>query len=642
MARDRVQELGENRGIEVAGPVLNHAQAEMDVAEKPALLGLAEGRAAAELADAADVVEQCCGEQEIGAEARMELRCLAAERRDADGVLDEASGVTVMPVGPGRRQRAKRRPDVGVGDERAHDRSEAGVCDLGGEELEEAVELVRVAPKSRRQRRWVGVLGGLDRAHLHLELAVEALDPSEDPDGVALAEAAVEEVDVRPDSRVDAAARVGELEREVGGARARPAAFLLRDREDALDRPVLRELGDRGHGRSLRLGTDWLGVATLQRQTPACPPDGPVGVGRLGDPMAALQPFRAVRYSGAAGPLADLVAPPYDAVTPAERDELFLRSPYNVVRLTLPESAEDAGRLYREWVEEGILARDDEPAFWLLVDEYVGPDGVARERRGVVASVLAEPYAAGGVLPHERTHPEIRQERLRLLRETRAQPEPILLLHEGKLTARSPERDPDLFADGSRAWRLDDAAFLDGGALLIADGHHRYESAIALGEELGGDGARIMALVVSTGDPGLHVFPTHRVFTGRPDLARSVSDQRFDTLDGALRELAGLPFGRSAAVAYCAGSVELLTGEEDELDVELVDRVGLEGISYTPDVVAAVGAVDRGEADAAFLLRRPRVEDVFAAARRGERMPPKSTYFFPKPLSGLLFHPVQP
>ncbi|MGH3110971.1 MAG: DUF1015 family protein, partial [Gaiellaceae bacterium] len=182
----------------------------------------------------------------------------------------------------------------------------------------------------------------------------------------------------------------------------------------------------------------------------------------------------------------------------------------------------------------------------------------------------------------------------------------------------------------------------DGDALLIADGHHRYESAIALGEELGEGGARIMALVVSMGDPGLHVFPTHRLFTGRPDLARSMSDQRFDTLEGALRELAGLPFGRSVAGAYRAGSVELLTGEEDELDVELVDRVGLEGISYTPDEEAAVGAVDRGEADAAFLLRTPRVEDVFAAARRGERMPPKSTYFFPKPLSGLLFHPVQP
>jgi uncharacterized protein (DUF1015 family) len=357
--------------------------------------------------------------------------------------------------------------------------------------------------------------------------------------------------------------------------------------------------------------------------------------------MADLEPFRAVRYSGAAGSLADLVAPPYDAVTPEERERLYRRSPHNVVRLTLPESAQAAGRLYREWVDEGILVQDDESAVWLLVDEYIGPDGVPRERRGVVASIAAEPYSAGGVLPHERTHPNIREERLRLLRETRAQPEPVFLLHDGELAVEAPQREPDLVADGSRVWRLDDAR-LTTDSLLIADGHHRYESAIELGEELGGEGARVMALVVSTTDPGLHVFPTHRVFSGRPDLVRPAGDALFDTLEEARRALAGLGFGRSAAIAHRLAGAELITGGEDELDVELVDRYGLEGISYTPDETSAVGAVDRGEADVAFLLRTPRVEDVFAAARRGERMPPKSTYFFPKPLSGLLFHPVQP
>jgi uncharacterized protein (DUF1015 family) len=360
--------------------------------------------------------------------------------------------------------------------------------------------------------------------------------------------------------------------------------------------------------------------------------------------MADLEPFRAVRYSGAAGSLDDLVAPPYDAVTGAERDRLFTRSPYNVVRLILPESAEKAGRLYHDWLEDGILAREEEPAAWLLVEDYVGPDGVARERRGIVASLSARPYEAGGVLPHERTHPRIREERLRLLRETRAQPEPIFLLYEGDPELGTPEREPDLRADASRVWRLGDADLdrLADAPLLIADGHHRYESAIELGDELGGVGARIMALVVSTADPGLEVFPTHRVFAGRPDLAQPGSGTRFESVDDALKALAAQPQERSAAVAYRAAGAELLGGDEDELDVELVDRFGLDGISYTPDAAAAVAAVDRGDADAAFLLRGPRVEDVFAVARRGERMPPKSTYFFPKPLSGLLFHPVQP
>jgi uncharacterized protein (DUF1015 family) len=316
-----------------------------------------------------------------------------------------------------------------------------------------------------------------------------------------------------------------------------------------------------------------------------------------------------------------------------------MRSPYNVVRLLLPESVAEAGRLYRGWLEDGILAREDEPAAWLLVEDYVGPDGVARERRGVVVSLAAEPYGAGGVLPHERTHPRIREERLRLLRALRAQPEPILLLREGEQEVQAPELEPDLRVDGSRLWRVRDVDLegVGGGPLLIADGHHRYESAVEHG-----DAARIMALVVSTSDPGLQVFPTHRVFAGRPDLSEPTGGTRFDSVDDALRALATQAPGRSGAVAYRATGAELLAGEEDELDVELVDRFGLEGISYTPDSAAAVAAVDRGDADAAFLLRDPRVEDVFAVARRGECMPPKSTYFFPKPLSGLLFHPVQP
>jgi uncharacterized protein (DUF1015 family) len=361
--------------------------------------------------------------------------------------------------------------------------------------------------------------------------------------------------------------------------------------------------------------------------------------------MADVQPFRAVRYSGAAGPLADLVAPPYDAVSKAERDRLYTRSPYNVVHLTLPDSAEAAGRLYRSWLSEGVLVRDDDPAAWLLVEEYLGPDGVGRERRGLVVSVAAEPYSTGAVLPHERTHPPIREERLELLRATLAQTEPIFLLVDCALELDLPDAAPDLEVDRARLWRLrdaDPASLVDGAQLLIADGHHRYESTVAFGSEIGSAAARVMALVVSTHDPGLHVFPTHRVFTARPDLRAAREGEQSASLDEALARLADEHFSHSAAVAYRAGHVELVRGRERELDVELVDRHGLEGISYTPRTQEAVAAVDAGAADVAFLLREPRVEDVFAIARRGERMPPKSTYFFPKPLSGLLFHSVEP
>ncbi len=360
--------------------------------------------------------------------------------------------------------------------------------------------------------------------------------------------------------------------------------------------------------------------------------------------MADVQGFRAVRYSGAAGPLADLVAPPYDAVTEEERDRLYTRSPHNVVHLTLPDSAEHAGELYRGWLADGVLEREAEPSAWFIAEEYTGPDGVRRERQGIIASLAVEPYATGTVLPHERTDARTSEERLRLLRETRVHPEPLFLLVDSPLGAERPDGEPDAAVDGVRLWRLGvPAADAVGDAqLLIADGHHRYESALAFAAEAGASEGRVMALFVSTGDPGLHAFPTHRVFEGRPDLRDLSEGEPVASVEEALVRLEEEPPERSVAIAYSSKGAELVRGREGELDVELVDRHGLEGLRYTPRVQEAVAAVDSGSADAAYLLREPRLEDVFAVARRGERMPAKSTYFFPKPLSGLLFHPVDP
>lgn len=357
--------------------------------------------------------------------------------------------------------------------------------------------------------------------------------------------------------------------------------------------------------------------------------------------MADVKPFRAVRYAGAAGPLADLVAPPYDAVDEAQRAALYTRSPYNVVHVTLPESPESAARLYEDWFANGILEHDDAEAVWLALEDYVGPDGVARRRRGVVVSVLAEGYERRSVLPHERTHAEIIQERLALLRATRIQPEPILLLADSSIGLERPDRAPDLEVGGTMLWRIPRTDGLDVSSLLVADGHHRYESAVALGEELG-EPVRIMALVVPTDDPGLQVFPTHRLFSRRPDLAARQEGAPCADVDSALARLAGAGYERSAAVAVRRDGVALLFGDEGESDAELVDRHGLEGIAYTHRLEEALAAVGRGEADVAYLMRHPRIEDVFRAARDGVRMPPKSTYFQPKPVSGLVFHPLAP
>jgi uncharacterized protein (DUF1015 family) len=360
--------------------------------------------------------------------------------------------------------------------------------------------------------------------------------------------------------------------------------------------------------------------------------------------MAVVKPFRAIRYGEPAGPLEALVAPPYDVISPEQRERLAAQSPHNVVHLTLPEDEAAAGRLWREWRDDGALSDEPEPGYWWLSQDYVGPDGVARTREGLVTALRAEPYEDRVVLPHERTHRGPKEGRLRLLRETRAQLEPLFFLYEGEPPAARPDREPDLEVELARLWRLphDETGIEDAFAdrqLLIADGHHRYETALAYHEEAGTpESAYVLAVLVSLDDPGLMIFPTHRVFEREPD-AELPTKERLPDPAAALQALERVPSGRAAAVLYRNGGAELAV-DGDELDVRLVDRLGHEGISYTPDWQEAVRAVDSGEAAVAVLMRPTRIEDVFVVAERGETMPQKSTYFYPKLVSGLLFLPL--
>jgi uncharacterized protein (DUF1015 family) len=338
--------------------------------------------------------------------------------------------------------------------------------------------------------------------------------------------------------------------------------------------------------------------------------------------MADVKPFRAERYDEAkAGPLEQLVAPPYDVISPRERREYLARSPYNVVHLTLPDDEDQAGRDIAAWREGGVLTRAEKPGYWFLSQDYAGPDGVERTRSGLVASLRAEPYERGVVLPHERTHSGPKEGRLRLLRATRTQLEPIFLLYEGESLA-TPDREPDLQIGGDKLWRIGEAPSFDEVELLIADGHHRYETALAYAQE--GGSPYLMVVLVPTRQEGLTIFPTHRV-------AQHVNGTHGTPIEEPGDDLPGV-------VLYRDGGYELLEG--DGLDVEIVERIAPHGVSYTPQRDVAVATVDRGEAEAAFLLRPTRIEDVWAVARRGETMPQKSTYFFPKLTSGLLFHPL--
>lgn len=364
-----------------------------------------------------------------------------------------------------------------------------------------------------------------------------------------------------------------------------------------------------------------------------------------------LKPFRALRYdAGAAGPLDDLVAPPYDVITPEAHDRLLARSPWNAVRLVRPDDPEKAARELADWLERGVLVREERPAAWLLDEEYTGPDGVRRIRRGIVARVRLRPYGEGVVLPHEDTFSAPKEARLRLLRATRVKPSPIFLLHHG--TAPAPEGEPDLSAelDGvvSRLWRIDDPAAIERvlaaveEPLLIADGHHRYETALRFHEEDGTEEtAYVLSVLVGLDDPGLEIFPTHRVTSGTvPELDGQFRQTPLAGAGEAAAALATVSRDRPAFVLLQPGGAALVEGSEQALDTALVDSLPLSEVSYTPSAIEAERAVASGEATAAFLVRPPTVEQVEEFARAGARMPPKSTYFFPKPLSGLLFHPV--
>ncbi|HEX8714077.1 MAG TPA: DUF1015 domain-containing protein, partial [Solirubrobacteraceae bacterium] len=223
--------------------------------------------------------------------------------------------------------------------------------------------------------------------------------------------------------------------------------------------------------------------------------------------MADVQPLRALHYDPTvAGPLADVVAPPYDVIDATQRAELIARSPFNVVGVDLPEGEPDryeaARELFEDWQRRGALVRDEQPALWAHTQDYTGPDGRRRTRRGFFCRVRIEGYGPGRVRPHERTHPGPKEDRLRLTRATRANISPIFSLYSDPTNAAwsalapATEREPYgevTDADGTvhRLWRVADpeaiaavqAATRDA-ELLIADGHHRYETMQAYAEEV--------------------------------------------------------------------------------------------------------------------------------------------------------------
>ena len=341
--------------------------------------------------------------------------------------------------------------------------------------------------------------------------------------------------------------------------------------------------------------------------------------------MPRIRPFAALRYDPkVAGPLDVLVAPPYDVISDAQRLDYLARSPYNVVRLTLPDSADDAARDLSTWRDEGVV-RGEPPRYWWVAQDYTGPDGVARTREGLGASVPVTPYDGGEVLPHERTHAGPKEGRLQLLRATHTQLEPIFLLYDADPVFERPAVDPAMDVEESgvrtRVWPIDGDERELGTPLLIADGHHRYETAVAYRAE-NPRATHTFAILVSARSPGVEIFATHRI-------VQSVGDVPGEEIDA--------PNG--GVTLYRDGHYRRVA-TDDDFGPRVVESLSPLGVTYTSSAADAVAAVDRGDAAAAFLLEPVTFEQVARFAHAGETMPQKSTFFYPKLTSGLLFHPV--
>jgi uncharacterized protein (DUF1015 family) len=419
--------------------------------------------------------------------------------------------------------------------------------------------------------------------------------------------------------------------------------------------------------------------------------------------MAEIQPLHAVRYeSRTAGSLENLVSPPYDVIDDQIRAELEAKSPFNIVGIDLPVSDNGsdpylhAQTTYEAWLQQGILVKEREPSIWVMRQQFrLG--GQTVNRTGFFCRTRVEDYGQGRVRPHERTHPGPKEDRLRLTTATRANLSPIFsLFHDPGDTVHSilePITEGEPFAtvvdaDGiaDRLWRVADPdtikALQDALAdqeLLIADGHHRYETARVYAEEIGGEGEHnyVLQFLVSMEDPGMVILPTHRLLTDikTSEKQEALAETLREHFDIERVEIENLepPAGEKPAFGYIdsffkqgfrltlkdTSSLDAVMADKPEayrrLDTAVLESLILRGplgmteddishfngLNYSKDTEHAIAAVTAGEADAAFIMRGTPIDQVREVAAAGETMPPKSTFFYPKIPTGLLINPLE-
>ena len=419
--------------------------------------------------------------------------------------------------------------------------------------------------------------------------------------------------------------------------------------------------------------------------------------------MAQIKPFRGMRFSASAGQPRELCCPPYDIISEQQRQAFLATNPHNIIRLELPREGENpyetAANVLSSWLADGTLKRDDNAAIYLYEEAFT-VRGTAYRFRGFISAVHLEEFSAGVVLPHEETLSAAKQDRFDLMCATGCNFSQVYSLYDDangackaildKLAAGEPTVE---FTDAEgvthRLWVAEDGAdvqalcalFADK-KLYIADGHHRYETALNYHKHLVASGAEtgtsdsIMMFLCDLQNAGLVVFPTHRVihniegFAATDFLAKAAKyfDVRplasFDEIEGELSAVYAQ--GGKAFGFYDGENASLLTMRDlsvmadimpgasealRSLDVTLLHTLLLEPLcgidkkamaaggklTYTRDAAEAK-ALAEGDANACFILNPTRVSEISAVALAGEKMPQKSTYFYPKLITGLVMN----
>jgi uncharacterized protein (DUF1015 family) len=394
-----------------------------------------------------------------------------------------------------------------------------------------------------------------------------------------------------------------------------------------------------------------------------------------------FEPFRAIRYADDLVNIQLVVAPPYDVISAERRAHLMASDPHNVVRIDLPDEADGPGRYvaaaeaFAAWQAEGVLRRDLEPAFYTYRMDLDDEAGHAVRTIGVLGALELSRPGEGHILPHEQTTPKAKSDRLDLLRTTRANLSAIwglspaagltALLHDAEPLATWTGSDGTRhqlgrIADASRVEAIREA--ITGSPIVIADGHHRYETSLTYRDERRAESAdgtagraeRALTFVVELVESELTVLPIHRLLDELPmgtDLVAALGTHfelhpvDFDapTISAQMAAEGALCLVLADAAYLLVPRPEAMAGVRDldssRLDTAL-DTLGPHRLRFQHGVDHIVDAVRRGDAQAGVLLRPVRVPQIAEIARGGERMPPKSTYFHPKPSTGALFRSI--